>query len=187
MLSLACGLYLLGLYRLPHDHGAHETLSVPRLLFSVVFLSLGLYLMPGLFGQRPDGTVFAWVDAFLLPEDTGPVVGTNGASSTDRLAWGGDLKDALKEGEAEKKLVFLDFTATTCTNCKYNERNVFIKPEVKDLLSRYVLVHLYTDNVPPAYHSTTTGEQNHELQTTQFRERPITALCDHKADRQRRL
>jgi thiol:disulfide interchange protein len=171
-LSLACGLYLLGLYRLPHDHGAHETLSVPRLLFSIAFLGLALYMLPGLFTaangeqQRPGGTVFAWLDAFLLPEDAGPVVGPTGAPTSDRLAWGGDLKDALRRGETEKKLVFLDFTATTCTNCKYNERNVFIKPEVKQLLSRYVLVHLYTDNVPPEYHSTTTGAQNHELQAT---------------------
>jgi len=173
-LSVACGLYLLGLYRLPHDHGAHETLSVPRLMFSIAFLGLALYLLPGLFTmsngeqQRPGGTVFAWLDAFLLPEDAGPVVNPGGAPTSDRLAWGGDFNDALKQGEAEKKLVFLDFTATTCTNCKFNERNVFIKPEVKQLLSRYVLVHLYTDNVPPQYHSTMTGSQYHELQTTQF-------------------
>ncbi len=47
---------------------------------------------------------------------------------------------------------------------------MFIKPEVKDLLRRYVLVHLYTDNVPSEYHSTTTGAQNHDFQTTQFRD-----------------
>ena len=173
-LSLACGLYLLGLYRLPHDHGAHDSLSVPRLMFSIAFLGLALYMLPGLFTaangeqQRPGGTVFAWLDAFLLPEDAGPVAGPGGATNSDRLAWVGDFNDALKLGEAEKKLVFLDFTATTCTNCKYNERYVFIKPEVKQLLSRYVLVHLYTDNVPPEYHSTTTGSQNHELQAAQF-------------------
>jgi thiol:disulfide interchange protein len=170
-LSVACGLYLLGLYRLPHDHGAHETLSVPRLLFSIAFLGLALYMLPGLFTasngeqQRPGGTLFAWIDAFLLPQNAGPKFGPGGTSS-GQLAWVGDLNDALKQGEAEKKLVFLDFTATTCTNCIYNERNIFIKPEVKNLLRRYVLVHLYTDNVPPGYHSTTTGTQNHELQAT---------------------
>ncbi len=171
-LCLACGFYLLGLYRLPHDHGSHDSLSVPRLMFSIAFLGLALYMLPGLFTmsngeqQRPGGTVFAWLDAFLLPEDAGPVVYPGGPPTSDRLAWGGDFNDALKEGAAEKKLVFLDFTATTCTNCKYNERNVFIKPEVKQLLSRYVLVHLYTDNVPPEYHSTMSGAQNHELQAT---------------------
>src|SRR5207249_8157756 len=43
-ISLLCGLYLLNVYRLPHDHEPIEQLSVPRLLFSLLFLSLGLYL-----------------------------------------------------------------------------------------------------------------------------------------------
>ncbi len=190
-LSFACGLYLLGVYRLPHDHGAHETLSVPRLLFSLTFIGLSFYMLPALFTmsngeqQRPGGSLFAWIDAFLLPEDAGPISGPAVASTSDRLAWGGDLTDALKQGEAEKRLVFLDFTATTCTNCKYNERYVFIKPEVKDLSARcYVLVHLYTDNVPPDYHSTTTGAQNHEFQKDVFRDvqLPLYAIVKPKAD-----
>ena len=119
-LSAACGLYLLGVYRLPHDHGASETLSVPRLLFSIAFLGLALYLLPGLFKtadgeqQRPQGTVFAWLDSFLLPEDAGPVAGPArgpAGAASGRLAWVGDLEQGLKQGAAEKKLVFLDFTA----------------------------------------------------------------------------
>ena len=191
-LSLACGFYLLGVYRLPHDHGVSETLSVPRLLFSIAFLGLALYLLPGLFTtadgeqQRPQGTVFAWLDSFLLPEDAGPVAGPTkgGESATGRLAWVGDLQEGLKQAEADNKLVFLDFTATTCTNCKYNERAVFSKPEVKDLLRQYVLVHLYTDNVPPEYHSTTTGAENHDFQQTEFQDDklPLYAIVKPKVD-----
>src|SRR5262249_37692165 len=72
-LSLACGLYLLGLFRLPHDDPP-EHVGVPRLIVSVLFLSLGIYLAPALFRlnadqkQRPTGTVFAWLDSFLLPD-----------------------------------------------------------------------------------------------------------------------
>src|SRR5262249_24321221 len=47
-LSLLCGLYLLGVYRLPHDSPL-EHLSVPRLLFSLAFLGLAFYLTPALF------------------------------------------------------------------------------------------------------------------------------------------
>ena len=43
------GLYLLNVYRLPHDHEAPETIGVPRLLFSLTFLAFGLYLLPGMF------------------------------------------------------------------------------------------------------------------------------------------
>ncbi len=99
-LSLGCGLYLLNLYRLPHDEPP-EHLGVMRLLFSLFFLSLALYLMPGLFKdkgekQRPTGIVFAWLDSFLLPDDT------------DK--WIGSLKEGLKEAKDKRRLVFVDFT-----------------------------------------------------------------------------
>src|SRR5205085_1527780 len=63
-LALACGLYLLGLYRLPHDHEAPETIGVPRLMFSLLFIGLGLYLAPGLVKnaegepQSPRGKIY---------------------------------------------------------------------------------------------------------------------------------
>src|SRR5439155_4986809 len=44
-LSVVCGLYLLNLFRLPHDTPS-EHLSVPQLVLSLAFLGLGLYLMP---------------------------------------------------------------------------------------------------------------------------------------------
>src|SRR5207244_2115495 len=62
-LALLCGLYLLNVYRLPHDEPPSEHLGVPRLLFSLAFLSLAFYLTPGLFkigsgqNQRPTGKV----------------------------------------------------------------------------------------------------------------------------------
>jgi thiol:disulfide interchange protein DsbD len=191
-LSLACGLYLLGVYRLPHDHGERESLTVPRLLFSVAFLGLGLYLLPGLFTtaggeqQRPQGAVFAWLDAFLLPEDFGPAVGApqspGAAPAAGRLAWIGDLQQGLKQGAEEKKLVFLDFTANGCTNCKYNEGSVFTQEQIKSLLGQYVLVHLYTDNVPPEYHSTMTGAQYHDFQQREFQDDtlPLYAIVKPK-------
>ena len=192
-LSAACGLYLLGAYRLPHDHGASETLSVPRLLFSIAFFGLALYLLPGLFKtadgeqQRPQGVVFAWLDSFLLPEDAGPVAGPArgpAGAASGRLAWVGDLEQGLKQGAEEKKLVFLDFTANGCVNCKFNERSVFTQPAIKGLLGNYVLVHLYTDNVPPEYNSAMTGAEYHELQQTRFQndQLPLYAIVKPAAN-----
>lgn len=157
-LAVLCGLYLIGVFRLPHDEPT-ESIGVPRFVFALGFLSLGLYLAPGLFksgsegqNQRPGGTVYAWVDSFLLPE---PSEGKGELAST------GNLKAAVDEARAAattpgadgRKLVFLDFTGKTCTNCSLNERNVFPNPEIKDLLKRYRLVKLYTDEVPDHYYS----------------------------------
>jgi thiol:disulfide interchange protein DsbD len=104
-LCALCGLYLLKIFRLPHDHEVEPQLGVGRLAWSIAFLSLGLYLTPGLFKtasgpQRPGGMVFAWVDSFLLREAEG-------------LTWQGNLQKGLQEAEKQGKLVFVDFTGKT--------------------------------------------------------------------------
>src|SRR5207302_7250116 len=69
----ATGLYLLNAYRLPHDE-EKPNIGVPRLIFALVFLGFAVYLTPALLkdssgkSQRPSGVVYAWVDAFLLPD-----------------------------------------------------------------------------------------------------------------------
>jgi thiol:disulfide interchange protein len=101
-LAVACGLYLLNVYRLPHDHDAAESIGVPRLIFGLIFLSFAFYLLPGLFkddhgrSQKPNGVAYEWVSAFLLPDE--------------RSEWGTDLAAALARAERENKPLFIDFT-----------------------------------------------------------------------------
>jgi thiol:disulfide interchange protein DsbD len=101
-LCVACGLYLLNVYRLPHDHEAPESIGVLRLVFGLVFLSFALYLLPGLFrddhgrSQKPRGIAYEWVSAFLLPDNPSD--------------WRSDLRAALAAAEREKKPLFIDFT-----------------------------------------------------------------------------
>jgi cytochrome c biogenesis protein CcdA len=123
-LAFLCGLYLLGVYRLPHDHEPVQHIGVVRLLFSLFFLGLGLYMMPGLFRngsaerQRPAGTVFAWLDSFLLqdPADQYAGAAANGGAEASRdgnqrrLVWLNDVHAGLKEALEQKRLVFIDFT-----------------------------------------------------------------------------
>jgi thiol:disulfide interchange protein DsbD len=157
-LAIACGLYLLNLFRLPHD-SPQESVGVPRFVFGLLFLSLGLYMAPALFkfgsngqNQRPNGTLYAWVDSFLLPEPT---------QSKGELAWTGNLKATVDQARvaaasqraSDRRLIFLDFTGETCVNCSLNEHNVFPKPEIRDLLQRYRLVQLFTDKVPDQYYA----------------------------------
>jgi thiol:disulfide interchange protein DsbD len=141
ILAISCGLYLLGLYRLPHDHGVPESISVVRLLFSLSFLTLGIYLFPGMFKDqndrslKPKGTIYAWTQAFLLPDE----------AST----WNSDFFGAMAQSERENKPLFIDFTGVTCSNCKLNEHNVFELPKIQQLFHKFVTVQLYTDKVPP--------------------------------------
>lgn len=149
-ISAACGLYLLNVFRLPHDE-EKPNIGVPRLLFALAFLGLALYLAPGLLKgpdgkpQRPTGTVYAWVEAFLLPETE---------------EWPTDLKDTIERSKASGKPVFVDFTGKTCTNCRYNESNVFSRPEFRSQFEQFELVQLYTDEVPARAYVTDPGHSN---------------------------
>jgi thiol:disulfide interchange protein DsbD len=112
-ICLLCGLYLLNVYRLPHDTPL-EHLGVPRMLFSLLFLGLGFYMLPALFKydadgekQRPSGSVYAWIDSFLLPDTV---------ISKTSLVWTGNLKQAVDDAFEERrktgqpKLIFVDVT-----------------------------------------------------------------------------
>ena len=58
VLMLLVGFYLLGKIQLPHDSPL-KSVSVPRLMLSAAFLTFGLYLTSGLFGQRIHGIIYA--------------------------------------------------------------------------------------------------------------------------------
>jgi thiol:disulfide interchange protein DsbD len=151
----ACGLYLLNMYRLPHDE-ERPSIGVPRLLFALLFLGLGMYLLPAMFkgpndkNQRPAGAVYAWIEAFLLPESEN---------------WPTDLKDATNRSKTGGyKPVFVDFTGVTCTNCKYNEHNVFPMPAVRVELEKFERVQLYTDEVPESAYASDPGHLERVLE-----------------------
>lgn len=149
-LSIACSLYLFGLYRLPHDDPS-ESIGVVRMLASVGFLTLAIYLAPGMFGLQPAGFVGDNVVAFL-PIRTGhendALGGKGGKDASGHKDWYLDYEDAWKDAIQNKKLIFIDFTGTQCSNCRYNENSVFPLPQVNDELKKFVKVSLYTDSVP---------------------------------------
>jgi thiol:disulfide interchange protein DsbD len=102
VLAVAAALYLFGFYKLPHDHETPESISVTRLAFALIFLSLAVYFVPGVFkddkgrSQKPRGVVFEWTRSFLLPDDPSN--------------WSADLQKALADAERENKPLFIDFT-----------------------------------------------------------------------------
>ncbi len=151
-MALICGLYLLNVFRLHHDEPI-EHIGVVRMLLGLTFIGLGIYLVPAMFKQgkgetqRPGGVVYAWVDSFLLPEP-----------SSEDLPWSVNLKGTIDAARQElaktgkRQFIFLDNTGITCTNCKYNERSIFTRGDVRKLLLDYRLVQHYTDEVPASFY-----------------------------------
>ncbi len=185
------GLYLLNVFRLPHDE-EKPTVGVLRMLFGLGATVFAVHLVPGLFPpQRPAGTVYAWVNSFLLPDPGERAKG---------LRWGTDLKGEVDRIVAEKAagrtpergLIFVDFTGVTCTNCTINENNVFPQPAVSDLLRKYTLVKLYTDEVPAHYYATPPAKEvrnaearaNIAFQDSRFGtlQLPLYVILDPQAD-----
>ena len=145
VLMLLVGFYLLGKIQLPHDSPL-VSVSVPRLMLSAAFLTFGLYLTSGLFGQRIHGIIYAYLPP-VVESDTG-AVSTNGNSMAEEFKWYRDLDSGLIEAKETGKPVFIDFTGYTCTNCRWMEANIFTKREVKDRFNEMILVQLYTDGGP---------------------------------------
>ncbi|AMV23046.1 Thiol:disulfide interchange protein DsbD precursor [Gemmata sp. SH-PL17] len=184
-ISVACGLYLLNVYRLPHDEES-PNIGVPRLIFALLFLGLALYLLPATFKgqdgkpQRPAGTVYAWVESFLLPE------------TNKEEGWSTDLKDTIATARKSGRPIFMDFTGETCTNCKYNEHSVFPQPAVREEMQRFEKVQLYTDWLPAASYSSDPGlaarkaeaRVNRDFQTEVFKDikLPLYAVLMPQAD-----
>jgi thiol:disulfide interchange protein len=161
-ISVACGMYLFGLYRLPHD-SPNEHIGVVRMLFASIFLGLAVYMAPALWRVVPQGAIGKGLVAFL-PLDTRP-----------DLDWYRDPQEAWAAAtrNPDKPVpIFIDFTGVNCTNCRYNEKNVFTQPKVKDLFKGFVRLQMYTDTVPEkglsASEALAQAERNSQIQGDTF-------------------
>lgn len=153
-LSVACSLYLFGVFRLHHDT-PEDHIGVPRMIFASLFLGMGLYLTPLLFGIVPRGLVMEGVVSFLPPDFE-----RSGGMPNDPIPWiKHDYEAAWKQAIAEKKLIFIDFTGVNCVNCRENERNVLRRPSVVEAMKKYICVKLYTDTVPNTKLNPTQAEE----------------------------
>ena len=142
------GLYLLGKVSLRHDERP-QTIGVGRLVSAVVFISLALYMLPGLFGAPLNA-----IDAFLPPRqvtDLSLYAGFPERSASlaqDELWIEDDVDGALLAAAEARRPLLIDFTGYTCTNCRQMEASVFIRPEVVERFRRdFVLSRLFTDGL----------------------------------------
>ncbi len=180
---LACSvlivIYILGIFKLPHDSPV-SSVGSGRIVFSIVFGAISFYLLTGLLG-KPLGEL----DSYLPPPDYAAIISSNGRSTathsstttsatekSGELHWMEDYKAGVEEAKRTGKPIFVDFTGFTCTNCRWMEVNMFIKPEIKSLLDKYVLIRLYTDRKQEPYIS----NKNMQMERYKSIEQPLYVI-----------
>ena len=135
--------YVLGMFRV-EDDAPVERVSGWRLAFAIVTLGVTVWLFAGIFGRS-----LGELESFLPPA----LEREQGTSSSGGLSTGGpslswitnDRARAFDDAKASNRLVFVDFTGYTCTNCRWMEANMFTKPDVMREMQRFVRLKLYTD------------------------------------------
>jgi thiol:disulfide interchange protein DsbD len=155
VLFLLPGLYLLGQLAM-EGIKRDENVSIGRMLTGSLFVIFAVSLLPGMFGAKL-GELEGYIP---LPSE-----GSIGASpaSGEKLTWmKNDLKGALAKARAEGKLVFVNFTGYACTNCHWMKANMFTRGDIREAMSKFVLVELYTDGTDAM------SEENQKLQESKF-------------------
>lgn len=142
MIGVIAGLYLLGALRLPHDESTKYGWG--RRLLGGATVVAGLYCLLAM-ESAPLGKLSPFLPPANYPGRSGGIA--KGPSFTT------DYQAGLAQAKAENKLVFVDFTGYTCTNCRDVEDNIFPVPEVTRELNKFVRVRLYTDDGTPVNNS----------------------------------
>lgn len=111
--------------------------------------TLAALLVAAWLGSGVRGKPLRQLEAFLPPAALAANVAGNAVGVPTWIL--NDYPRALDTGRASGKLVFIDFTGYTCTNCRWMEANIFSRPDVSAELNRFVLARLYTDGEGAVY------------------------------------
>ena len=140
LLAFALSLYLLGLFRFPHD--IKGKLSKARIGLGALSLVLTAYLFIGLVSKENKLT--------LLSGFPPPAFYSIYASDNEcplGLDCYKDFELGLASARLQNKPILLDFTGWACVNCRKMEENVWSKPAIFRLLNEeVVLISLYIDD-----------------------------------------
>ncbi len=187
LLTSALGLYLLGLYRLPHDvpGGPGRKLLSGRNVVAALILLFTLYLSQGLTGRLLNG----WVESYLPPSWYGVPEGERSAEHVD---WLTDRDTAFAKARGSGANVFIDFTGAFCINCRLVEADVFSKAEFADELEARGIVplQLYTDRRDPgtgALAAVDAANQAYMVETFNTFALPFYALMSPEGEILRRM
>ena len=169
-IGITLAIYLLGKFQLFHDTKP-EKIGAIRLVSAIISLAISFYLLTGLFGAK-----LGELESFLPPDLENTTSNSKFfRNKSEELSWiKNDLDKALAQAKAENKRVFVDFTGYTCTNCRWMEANVFVKREVEEEMSKFVLAKLFTDGEGEIYER----QQRYQEQTFQTVALPFYAVLE---------
>ena len=162
------GFYLLGKIKMPHDSPL-ESVSVSRIMLSIITFTFVIYLIPGLWGAPlkalagylpPMSTHDFNVVEMMEDGNTNTRVGSNDFSElcdepkyADLLHFPHGIKgyfdyqQAISCSRSKNKPLFIDFTGHGCVNCREMEARVWSDPRVVSRLKNdFVVVALYVDD-----------------------------------------
>ena len=106
-------------------------------------------VVAGWLGSGLRGRPLRQIEAFLPP--SAPIASSALGRGTVPTWVLNDYDGALRAARTSRKLVFVDFTGYTCTNCRWMEANIFSRPDVAAELGEFVLARLYTDGEGEMY------------------------------------
>ena len=194
VISVLCGLYLLGKLRFKMDSEV-KTVGFFRMILASAFFVFALYLFPGMFGAN-----LSAVSGLLPPMTTqnfnladdggaaseGALCGTPKYSESMHTAYGVnayfDYKQAFECAKAQDKPVILYFTGHSCANCKKMQAEIWANKSIAEKFNNeFVMTALYVDEksveVPVEEQFTssndgkvkkTLGEVNADIQIVNF-------------------
>ena len=164
-IAAALAAYLIGLFKFPHE-AERARLSIVRIIATLSVVVAAGYLILGISGRR-----LGELESFLPPD----LALAEKNAGKGELEWlKDDLDGALEEARLSGKRVFIDFTGYTCTNCRWMEANMFIRPEIRAELDGFVRVKLFTDGIGEVYER----QQLFQEQTFQTVALPFYAVLD---------
>lgn len=159
------GFYLLGKLRFKHDTPI-ETISVYRLVLSIISFSFVVYMIPGMWGAPLKA-----LSGYLPPQtsldfDMEHIVRENAGAGNDnthqlcdvpkyadflKLPHGlegyFDYKQGVACAKQQGKPIFIDFTGHGCVNCRKMEANVWKDSKVMNhLRNDFLIMALYVDD-----------------------------------------
>lgn len=141
VIGLLLVLYLFGILKFKGE--GPVKLSPVRLVLALFFLAFTVYLVPGVSKSRYANR--SLISGFPPPLSYS-IYGRDAFKGVEPKVVN-DYEKALALAREQHKPLMIDFTGWACVNCRKMEENVWIDPEVKELIEKnFILVSLYVDD-----------------------------------------